>query len=264
MSTLIKTDIVREIPSANDPYQCDAFLVRGADVHRELSGNSSWIEMLWRLMRPSSPAPHQIEMLETLSVALMNPGPRDPSVYAAMCGGTSRSTAAACLIAALSAGAGRYQGAREVFDCMVLWAQCGQDRSAWLAKLGPRDADGVWPACASPAGWDPRHPDTGAPLQALLAKLIACSSAEPTRPLAWLADNMLSISQVLRAGCTLTMLAATAFTELSFSPEEGEMLFMLLRLPGAAAHSIEQSHLRFSEFPFPALTLIPPNSEPAC
>lgn len=264
MSTLIKTDIVHEIPSANDPYQCEAFLVRGADVHRDLSGNISWTEMLWKLMRASAPAPHQLQLLEVLSVALMNPGPRDPSVYAAMCGGTSRSTAAACLIAALSAGAGRYQGAREVFDCMVLWEQCGPNLSLWLTQLGPRDADGVWPACPIPAGWDPQHPQTGAPVHALLAQLLASLPETDASALAWLAENMQAISEAFCAGCTMAMLAATVFKELGFSPAEGEMLFLLLRLPGAAAHSLEQSKLRFSEFPFPALKLVPANSEPAC
>ena len=49
-----------------------------------------------------------------LALALANPGPRDPMVHAAMCGGVGGSHAAASLIAALAVGAGQSGGAREV------------------------------------------------------------------------------------------------------------------------------------------------------
>ena len=46
--------------------------------------------------------------------------------------------------------------------------------------------------------------------------------------------------------------AAAAFTDLAFDPQQGEMLFLLLRLPGAAAHALEQYELGWQEFPFHA------------
>jgi citrate synthase len=37
---------------------------------------------------------------------------------------------------------------------------------------------------------------------------------------------------------------------LGFSPNEGEMLYLLLRLPGAAAHALEQDGYGYKQFPF--------------
>jgi citrate synthase len=43
--------------------------------------------------------------------------------------------------------------------------------------------------------------------------------------------------------------AAAAFCDLGFDAQQGEMLYLLLRLPGAAAHALEQ-RLAFKSFPF--------------
>jgi citrate synthase len=42
---------------------------------------------------------------------------------------------------------------------------------------------------------------------------------------------------------------------LNFIPAEGEMLYLLLRLPGAAAHALEQERLGYKRFPFYAVEL---------
>jgi citrate synthase len=49
--------------------------------------------------------------------------------------------------------------------------------------------------------------------------------------------------------------AAAALTDLGMLPEQGEMLFLLLRLPGAAAHSLEQRLSGHKRFPFYELEL---------
>jgi len=38
--------------------------------------------------------------------------------------------------------------------------------------------------------------------------------------------------------------------DLGFSPEQGEMLHLLLRLPGAAVHALEQRDGGYKNFPF--------------
>ncbi|NIX36083.1 MAG: citryl-CoA lyase, partial [Nitrospinaceae bacterium] len=43
---------------------------------------------------------------------------------------------------------------------------------------------------------------------------------------------------------------SAAFTDLAFEPEQAEMLFLLLRLPGAAAHALEQRHVGHKRYPF--------------
>jgi len=53
----------------------------------------------------------------------------------------------------------------------------------------------------------------------------------------------------------------SALADLGFSPEQGEMLYLLLRLPGAAAHGLEQRALGYKRFPFPPVEL---QDDPAC
>jgi citrate synthase len=53
----------------------------------------------------------------------------------------------------------------------------------------------------------------------------------------------------------LSGVAAAALADLGFTPEQGEMLHLLLRLPGAAAHALEQRHYGHKKFPFFALEL---------
>ena len=45
-------------------------------------------------------------------------------------------------------------------------------------------------------------------------------------------------------------LPAAAFYDLGFNPRQGEMLFLLLRLPGAAAHSLEQRENGWRNYPY--------------
>ena len=49
---------------------------------------------------------------------------------------------------------------------------------------------------------------------------------------------------------TFTMIFATAFTDLELTSEQGEMLFLLLRLPGAASHALEQKNNGWKKYPF--------------
>lgn len=49
--------------------------------------------------------------------------------------------------------------------------------------------------------------------------------------------------------------AAAAFADLGFAAEQGEMLYLLLRLPGAAVHALEQRQCSYKKFPFFQLEL---------
>jgi citrate synthase len=59
------------------------------------------------------------------------------------------------------------------------------------------------------------------------------------------------------AGCPLALsgVAAAAFSDLGFTPEQGEILHLMLRLPGAAAHALEQRPLGYKKFPFGTVEL---------
>jgi len=250
----IKTRIWREEPEADNPFAVRSAYCRGYDVFGQMLGKARWAEMFYLLFRDELPSPESLHLLETLAVALANPGPRDPSVYSAMCGGACGSPAAASLMAALSAGAGRHGGAREVFDAMTAWQACGRNLASWSDY--PADDSGqtmdIWPTREHLPGFDPYGLSTPTTVIQLLTTL-----ADLGHPpcLGWLAENRRQLEKVAGLPLNLAGVAAAAFVDLGFDPKEGEMLFLLLRLPGAAAHALEQEANGFRSFPFYAVEL---------
>ncbi|WP_223305990.1 citryl-CoA lyase [Massilia sp. NR 4-1] len=251
---LIHTRIWREEAEADNPFAARAAFCRGYDVFGEMVGNARWTEMLWLLLRDSLPSRAQLDALEALAVALANPGPRDASVHAAMCGAVGGSTAAASLIAALSVGAGRYGGAREVHDAMTMWQQCGHTVDAWRGWSEPQAASPieVWPERKHVPGFDPHGASLPATVGQLLAALARIGAGPHT---AWLHANLDAVHAAIGLPLTTAGVAACVLHDLGLSPDEGEMLYLLLRLPGAAAHALEQKTGGFKRFPFYPLEL---------
>lgn len=251
-SDQIRTRIWLEEPEPDNPFATKAAYCRGYDVYGEMLGQASWTDMLYLLFQGEMPALWQSELLETLALALANPGPRDPSVHAAMCGGVGGSTAAACLIAALSVGAGQLYGGREVFLAMEAWNRCGCDLETWQRQLA-QSADnvaGIWPAPEHPPGFDPHGVSTSTPVKQTLARLAHSTGTSAASRLVWLQSNLQVLETAAGSPLAMSGVAATAFGDLGFTPEQGEMLYLLLRLPGAAAHALEQWQYGHKKFPF--------------
>lgn len=246
----IHTRIWREEPEQDNPYATRTAYCHGYDVFGQMLGNARWVEMLYLLFRAEAPTTPQADLLETLAIALANPGPRDASVHAAMCGGVGGSSAAAALIAALSVGAGSYRGAREIFDAMHAWAVCHTDINVWQNHLN-RDMKNeivdTWPVREHPPGFDPYGVTTATSVCQLLETLSQCES---TPRLTWLASQRLQLEAVAGHPLDISGVAAATFADLGFEAQEGEMLYLLLRLPGAAAHALEQGRYGFKQFPF--------------
>jgi citrate synthase len=68
--------------------------------------------------------------------------------------------------------------------------------------------------------------------------------------LLWLQHNLRDIEAAAGFPLALSGVAAAALADLGFTPEQGEILHLLLRLPGAAAHALEQRPLGYKKFPF--------------
>lgn len=246
----IHTRIWHEEGEADNPFATRVACCRGYDVFGQMVGNARWIEMLVLLLRDELPSAEKLDMLEALAVALANPGPRDQSVHAAMCAGVGGSNAAAALIAALGVGAGRYRGAREVFDAMLAWECCGCDVDSWkdyCSRDTQNDIVDIWPGREHPPGFDPHGVSTAQSVLQLLATL-ARISASPR--LSWLQSVRPQLEKAVGLPLDFTAIAAAAFGDLDFKPNEGEMLYLLLRLPGAAAHALEQESYGYRQFPF--------------
>lgn len=250
----VHTRIWLEEPEPDNEFATRAAYCHGYDVYGGMLGQARWVEMLYLLFRGEAPTNDQADMLESVALALANPGPRDPSVHAAMCGGVGGSTAAACLIAALAVGAGQLSGGHEIFLSMEAWKSCGNDLDAWRCHLTKRSDNfaTIWPAPGHPAGFDPHGVSTPTPVMQTLAHIAGMSAASR---LVWLESNRSNLETA--AGCPLAMsgVVAAAFSDLGFTPEQGEMLHLLLRLPGAAAHALEQWQYGYKKFPFFSVVL---------
>ncbi len=108
----------------------------------------------------------------------------------------------------------------------------------------------IWPQAEHPAGFDPYGVSTPTPVLQTLDKL---AGTGPFPHLAWLAANRARLEDALGLPLAMVGVAAAALVDLGFSAKEGEMLFLMLRLPGAAAHALEQSETGFKRFPFHSL-----------
>lgn len=250
----IRSHIWREEPEPDNAFAARAAYCSGYDVYGEMLGHARWVEMLYLLFLNEAPSAAQADVLEALSIALANPGPRDASVHAAMCGGVCGSTAASSLMAALAVGAGQYSGGHEVFLAMEGWAACGIDLDAWRKHFAsPSEASGsIWPKSEHAPGFDPHGISTATTVKQTLSCLAEFKTGKYLR---WLQQNLSGMETA--AGCPLALsgVAAAAFADLGFTPDQGEMLHLLLRLPGAAAHALEQRPLGYKNFPFGTVEL---------
>jgi citrate synthase len=246
----IRTRIWQEEAEPDNAFAALSCHCHGYDVYGDLLINASWIEYLFLLFRGEAPSPQQARLLEGLAMALANPGPRDAAVHAAMCGGVGGSTSASCLMAALAVGAGASGGAREVFIAMEDWLARGTDLTLWQTGLAVKPIDDpadVWPAPGHPAGFDPHGVRCTAPVLQTLTHL---SSMDCGTSLAWLQLNRLPLESATRLPLAMSGVAAAALHDLGFTPAQGEMLHLLLRLPGAAVHALEQKDYGYKKFPF--------------
>ena len=251
---MITTGIWHETPEANNRYATRVARCHGYDVFGQMLGNARWADMLYLLFRGEAPCPAQAGLLEQLALALANPGPRDAAVHAAMCGGVGGSTAAATLMAALAVGAGQNGGAREVYHAMSSWQVCQLDLLKWQARLStePSKRPDVWPELEHPPGFDPHGVSTPLPITQMLDHF---ASYDCGPHLSWLRQQRSTLEQAAGLPLATTGITAAVLHQLGFSPEQGEMLFLLLRLPGAAAHALEQTGNGYRNFPFYPLEL---------
>jgi citrate synthase len=251
MSTeTILTRIWHEEAEPDNAFAAASCHCHGYDVYGELMVHASWVEYLFLLFRGEAPTAEQARLLEGLAIALANPGPRDAAVHAAMCGGVGGSTSASCLMAALAVGAGASGGAREVFNAMGDWQKRGTDLELWQKGLTTKPVDDpadVWPPAGHPAGFDPHGVRCTGPVLQTLKHLAGLGCGQC---LAWLQTNREALEDDAGLPLAMSGVAAAALCDLGCTPAQGEMLHLLLRLPGAAVHALEQRDGGYKNFPF--------------
>lgn len=251
--TAYRSRIWFEEPEEQDPFAARHQYVQGYSVQTDLLRHASWFDYLLLMFNGKKPETWESLLLEKLAISLANPGLRDASVRAAMNAGVSGATPAACLMSALAVGSGQYGGAQEVLLCMQRWQRCQQSTELWLKDLEqivPPDAvDDIWPAPEHPPGFDPNLRVTPG---SLLDALEFLQSLSRGKTLPWVASNWQTLIAAARMPLSWTMLASATFHDLGLTPNGAVMAFLILRLPGAATHAIEQEQGGWKQFPFVA------------
>ena len=247
----IRTRIWDVEAEPDNPFAPAAAYCYGYSVYDEILDKASWTEYLYLLFRGERPARWQTKVLDRLAVVLANPGPQDHSVRAAMNAGVGRSTSASTLMAALAIGAGNVGGAREVFVAMDYWIACSQDLEAWIGRIcNPPEEEraDIWMSMEHPPGFDPHGVSCTTPVRKTLALL--CDSAPSEGELNWLSRNRDALERAAGFPLSMSGVAAAAMTDLGFNQDQGEMLYLMLRLPGAAVHGLEQREYGWRRYPF--------------
>lgn len=252
------SNIWLEEPEPSNPFAAKACFCSGYDVHSDVIPNAGWFEYLLLLFKGERPKKQDTALLEKLAMVLANPGPREASVRAAMNAGVAQTNHSSALMAALAVGAGQYGGAQELSICITLWQECQFDITRWQERLlnpsNDERAD-IWLPMEHAPGFDPNGDATPTPILQSLELLAGLAPANGA--LAWLKANRQALE--LHVGYPLAMsgLAAAALVDLGMGEDQGSMLYLMLRLPGAAVHALEQKQVGWKNFPFygPAIEL---------
>ena len=247
---VIHTKIWQEEPEEDNPFAAAKCFCSGYDVYGDILEKATWFDYLYLLFKLERPQPWQAQLLEKIAISIANPGIRDHSIRAAMVAGVGGSNAGAALMSAIAVGSGKLGGARDVVLFMQWWFECGNDVDAWvkLIKDPPKPVRAeVWGEIEHPPGFDPHGASCATPVRQMLEVF---KSISKSNCLAWLQDYQQTLEQTANSPITMSAVVAAAFIDLEFSCEQAEMLFLMLRLPGAGAHAIEQNDMGWRKYPF--------------
>ncbi|HIJ90743.1 MAG: hypothetical protein OEV89_08555 [Desulfobulbaceae bacterium] len=241
-----QTRIWQEIPSEENPYLAGQCRCHGYDI-LELAQKRSFADVLFLLFQGELPSPEQAKMLETLLIALINPGPRHPATRAAMNAAVSKTHIQHLLPIGLAVMGGAHLGGAEVLASMrFLDANLARQPVEVAAEclVAPQPAEGDFhpvPGFGSRfGGVDPLPGQTAA----LLVSLSASG-----RALAW-GQGFAEALAPHGMGWLTSGVAAAALHDLGFSPWAGGGLFQLACAPGILAHGLELADKPITAMPF--------------
>ncbi len=255
----IPSSFWREEPEEDNPFAAKACFCHGFDVYGDLLGKISWIEYLFLLISGKVISEENRRLFEVASVAIANPGPRDPSVRGAMNAAIGGSQQAAGLMASLAIGAGQNGGAHEVFLAVSQFSALGHELAAWDRYIQNFEADqensgmDAWLPQEHIPGFDPHGTHCATPVMQLLSWVCDQHPGPHTVPHTtthWLNEHRGHLEKQVGHPLAMTGLISAIFHDLGLSPSQAEMLYLMLRLPGAAAHALDQSNQNFRTYPF--------------
>lgn len=240
------TQICYEKPSEDNPYIAESTHLFGYDLI-ELATKKSFVEVLLLLNTGELPSPEASVLMNTLMVGLINPGPRNSAVRAAMNAGVSKTNTSHILPIGLMVLGGEHNGSIEVEKAMHFIQQHQQqpiEQTLSLINQSTRPREGDF------------HPIPGIGTKFGDKDLVCCDLAKHIATLDGVGQSFKWVEQVIASiqqtdiGWLVSGLTAAVLLDLGIQPREGGALFQLLCSPGILAHGLEQTHLPVTSMPF--------------
>lgn len=249
----VATKIWYEQPSEDNPYIARSALCQGYDLY-ELMERRSFVEVFYLLFRGDLPTSQDAKILETLMIALINPGPRHPATRAAMNVGIGKTNPQHILPVASAVLGGDYLGGGEIENAMrffrkqqntnplsfysdisdsLVAAQTGTSKDQEISQIIP--------------GFGTRSGGIEVMAAEIAQRLSKIEGAG--KSLVWGCELHSSLKSI-GLGWLMTGVAAAVFADLGFQPRAGGALFQLLGAPGLVAHGLELSNKPITAMPF--------------
>ncbi len=241
------TKIWEEVPAAHNPFLADRCRCHGYDL-AELAKKRNFVDVLYLLFRGELPSPAQAQMLETLMICLINPGPRHPATRAAMNAGVGKTNAVHILPIALSVLGGAHLGGEEVEAGIRFIRRHQHAEAAVVAKKLLASRENSEGDCHIAPGFGSRFGEIDPVPQQMAALLYELSGRG--KALQWGRDFAHSLIKE-GMGWLATGVAASVFCDLGFLPQAGAGLFQLFCAPGLLAHGLELAS------PYTSITAMP-------
>lgn len=243
------TKIWHEQPSKENPYIAENCYCHGYD-HTELMTKASYAETLFLLFRGELPSQEQLQLLEQLMIALINPGPRHPATRAAMTASVGKAELSHVLPVSLSVLGGECLGAAEVDHSLRFLRQQRKNDPKQVAKqlLNAQTTDENSSEHIAP-GFGQRFGGIDIMPQKIINHLLTLPAAG--KNLHW-GDQFARSLHPQQQGWLMTGVAAAALGDLGFHPRAVVGLYQLLSAPGLLAHGLELANKPISAMPFPA------------
>lgn len=245
----IETDIWQEIPSANNPYIAESVRCHGYDL-LELMQGSSFVEIFYLLFQGNLPGPDEKKLLESLMIALINPGPRHPAVRAAMTAAVSKTDESLLLPIATTILSGKHDAAGILAQAMNFISTNHGCLAPELAHRLLKDQYppefGDWQIAP---GFGSHFNDIAIMPQKFADHWIGLSGK--WKYLEW-GDSFARALNEYDCGWLITGLVAAAFLDLGFSPNAAAGLYQIFSSPGILAHALEFANKPLTSMPFVA------------
>ncbi len=243
----VTTRIWEEEPSAENPYLAESLRCHGYNLI-ELAEKRSFADVLYLLFRGELPSKEQSQILQTLMIGLITPGPRHPATRAAMNTGIGKTDPLHILPISLMSLGGTVCDAGVVEDAIRFFRKHRRsspaDVASELLTQSSRPEHEDW----MPApGFGSHYGSIDPYCHDLANTLLALPGAG--QALHWGAEFASVVSEKdlgwLRAGLT-----AAVLSDLGFHPRTGGSLYQLFNAPGLLAQGIEMANKPITAMPF--------------